>query len=262
MNHIKNKEQVISRILQSITAHGVTSVSFSIMQLAKRNSVALLQPLRFHYELSTHAGFQEWLRDTSNELLPVKTAELIELYWDFITVMESKFIVQTSSSGNVEESDKFYRSFQRHIVKRVGKKITCVSKGKMSAEDKYPEFQQVGDQYGVIIDHYGMHFYKVVQNSRVLLAIMDNKSNTVVDLKNWLIMMMEFIASNNKLFPHGCQWLQLYVPREDFVTVKDLRKNLHWIGGDILRNFGDQWPEDDTLILWNDERYVVFRFEC
>lgn len=182
-------------------------------------------------------------------------AELLELYWDLIAVVEARFAVVPSE---VEE-ERFYRRFQAHVVRRVGRRITCTARGRACAEDKYPDFQQIGDMYGAVGDEQGVHLYKWVQSSRRLLVLMDERAAGRVDLKRWLVMMMELVDGARML--RGCQALQVYVSREDLVNVKDLLKNLNWIGGELVQNVGDRWSDDEAMV-WSDERYVVIRFDC
>ncbi|AET38275.1 Oaz1p Ecym_2556 [Eremothecium cymbalariae DBVPG len=178
--------------------------------------------------------------------------------------MESRFLVfpNMRSGGDDAQDTRSYRVFQKHIVKRVGKKITCLTKGLSSSEDKYPDFQQIGDLYGVILEQYGMHFYKAITNNRNLLVIMDRRVHTAMDLKKWLIMIMELVGNNLEIFPHGCQWLLLFVDRSNLVNIKDLLKNLNWIGGEIVQNFGDCCTGDENPVCWNDTDFITIRFEC
>ncbi|CAR23548.1 Oaz1p [Lachancea thermotolerans CBS 6340] len=190
------------------------------------------------------------IRDTATTPRADKAA-LTELYWDAILLTESEFL----DSGYHD-----YTGFQRQVVRQVGQALTTYERGHKAPfrSSSVALWRQIGLSYSLL--YYPDWFQNPIwckSDSTRLQVILSQDISQVV--KQLLMSLLEYTATLD------LAWLRLCVLR-DVTGIKDLLRNLSWLGGRVVPNENRTAALDSLTALecatFSDEKYVIVEFEC
>ncbi|KAM3162872.1 hypothetical protein ACU8KH_03137 [Lachancea thermotolerans] len=190
------------------------------------------------------------IRDTATGPRADKAA-LTELYWDAILLTESEFL----DSGYHD-----YTGFQRQVVRQVGQALTMYERGHKAPfrSRSVALWRQIGLSYSLL--YYPDWFQNPIwckSDSTRLQVILSQDISQVV--KQLLMSLLEFTATLD------LAWLRLCVLR-DVTGIKDLLRNLSWLGGRVVPNENRTAALDSLTAhecaTFSDEKYVIVEFEC
>ncbi|CUS24426.1 LAQU0S16e01442g1_1 [Lachancea quebecensis] len=190
------------------------------------------------------------IRDTAGQPRADK-ATVTELYWDAILLTESEFL---------DSSYHDYTSFQHQVVRQVGQSLTMYERGHKAPSRQKPValWRQIGLSYSLLYypDWFQDPIWCKSDSTRLQVVLSQDISQVV---KQLLMSLLEYAAAID------LAWLRLCVLR-DVTGIKDLLRNLSWLGGRVVPN-EDRIAALDSLTalecaMFSDEKYVIVEFEC
>lgn len=192
-----------------------------------------------------------------------------EVYWDVILLTESQLLLPAVGGGELG-SKQVYKGFQKHIVKRIGESLSRIVRQKKSTQDNPSTWRSLGATYYMV--YLPLYFSDIIwckSGSIYFHVFLPGSSQSVGDKKQsnekeWLLALLELASS------FDCQFLRLYLRRDDKNGVLTFLRNLNWIGGRLVPNEDrNQYiinsPSNDSSVqdmLLGDESFVILEFEC
>lgn len=195
-------------------------------------------------------GVRSGARDTDLGLT-IGGSTLTELYWDAILLTENGFL---------DPCYHDYTSFQRLIVREVGRSLTLHERGLKPSSSMTAKsvWRQIGLSYTLLFcpEWAQRPIWCKADSTRLQVVLMEDISKVV---KQLLMSLLEYAATLD------LTWLRLSLVR-DVAGIRELLRNLSWLGGRVVPNENRSAALDGLspveCAMFSDEKYVIVEFEC